>query len=107
MAERSFTPRGFAAYAEFTDKYGSTVRVQESSLATDDCVWIFASHATPKLRPEWRERLAAAGFGTEEKLGELASFLTPSPHLNVEQAITVRDALDAFISEHQEVPGGR
>ena len=101
MAERPVTPRGFAVYAELTDHYGSTVKVQKSSLATADCVWIFASHAAPKLSGVWRRRLARAGFSTEAELAELAAFLEPSPHLNVGQAIAVRDALDAFIREHR------
>lgn len=106
MAERPVTPRGFAVYAELTDKYGSSVRVQKSSLATDDCAWIFASHPAPKLRHEWRERLAAAGFATDVQLDELAAFLAPSPHLDLDQARQVRDALDAFIREHEEAREG-
>ena len=35
------TSRGFAMYADFLDYYGSRIRVQQSSLATEDCVWIF------------------------------------------------------------------
>lgn len=103
---RPVTPRGSGIYAELTDSYGGRIRVQESSNAEIDAVWIFASHARPKLSPEWRARLAAAGFTTDEQLGELAAFLTPSPHLDVEQARQVRDALGEFIREHgEEVPG--
>ena len=104
MPKRSVTPRGFAIYGELADKYGSKVRVQKSSLATDDYVWIFASHERPKLSPDQVELLAAAGFGTPVRLDELAAMLTPSPHLDVEQAIRVRDALDAFIAGHSEAP---
>ena len=72
MADRSTTPRGFSIYDQFTDTYGATIRVQESSAATEPKVWIFAE-------------------------GGMAE--NPSPHLNVEQAKRLRDALDAFISE--------
>lgn len=99
------TERGLLVYAELTDRYGSVIRVQQSSLATGDCVWIFAEHATRQAREDIRERLAAAGFITPLQLAELAAFLEPSPHLNVEQATRVRDALDAFISEHRDAAG--
>jgi hypothetical protein len=75
MAKRSTTDRGLAVYDEFTDTYGSKIRVQESSAATEPKCWIFADAASS---------MAA----------------TTQPHLNVEQAKRVRDALDAFISEH-------
>jgi hypothetical protein len=93
------THRGFGIYAELTDTHGSEVRVQESSAAESACVWIFASHvpADRYLRADQAAVLSQAGFSS---LSELAAFLTPSPHLNLEQAITVRDALDAFIREH-------
>lgn len=76
MAEpdRSTTERGFAVYDQFTDAYGSQVRVQESSSATEPRCWIFAAQRDD---------------------GE-----SSSPHLDVEQARRVRDALDAFIREH-------
>ena len=77
MAEpdRSTTERGFVIYDEFTDTYGSKVRVQESSAATEPRCWIFAS----------------SDHGRDGA----------SPHLNVEQAKRVRDALGAFICEHE------
>ena len=95
------TWRGFTVYDKLTDTHGSKVTVQQSSSATDDAVWIFAEHGAPRLPLGDRARLAGAGFDTPLKLAELASMLEPSPHLNVRQAARVRDALDAFISEHQ------
>ena len=77
MSNRSTTDRGFTVYDEFTDKYGSKIRVQESSIATEPCCWIFADAASS---------MAA----------------TTQPHLTVEQAKRVRDALDAFIQEHED-----
>jgi hypothetical protein len=73
MAEpnRSTTPRGFAVYDQLTDTYGSVIRVQQSSAATEPCCWIFAAQSNGGA----------------------------APHLNVEQAKRVRDALDAFIAE--------
>jgi hypothetical protein len=66
------TERGFMIYAEFTDTYGSSVRVQESSAASEPKVWIFC-----------------------DKRGDEPA----SPHLSVEQARLVRDALNEFIKE--------
>jgi hypothetical protein len=44
------TVRGFRIYAQFYDQIGTRVRVQESSLATDACVWIFTDKdQTPHL----------------------------------------------------------
>jgi hypothetical protein len=79
MAEpnRSTTERGFTIYDQFTDTYGSKVRVQESSIATEPRCWIFTDAASS---------MAA----------------TTVPHLNVEQAKRVRDALDAFITEARD-----
>lgn len=66
-----YTDRGFRIYTEFTDRYDHEVRVQQSSLATEDCVWIFGDGA-PEVR---------------------------SPHLTVDMAVKVRDALDTWIKE--------
>lgn len=81
MAEpnRSTTERGFTIYDDFTDTYGTQIRVQKSSSASGPRCWIFT--------------YPAAGNGAA------------SPHLDVEQAKRVRDALDAFIREHEAVPG--
>lgn len=94
---RSANPRGFIVYDELTDTYGSRVRVQQSSSAAGPRCWIFADHNPHEhLTPGDRQRLA--GFD----LDELAAKLSPSPHLDIEQAKRVRDALDAFINEHEE-----
>jgi hypothetical protein len=102
MPERSTTDRGFTVYDEFTDTCGAKIRVQQSSSAEGPRIWIFAEHAAPRLRPFHLERLASAGFSTPVELAELASMLEPSPHLDVEQAKRLRDALDVFISENRD-----
>lgn len=98
------TPRGFRVYTEFTDTYGAQVRVQESSSAAGPRVWVFANHEV-ELKKQDRERLARAGFGTPQRLAELGVMLEPSPHLDVPQAIRMRDALNEFIREHAEDAG--
>jgi hypothetical protein len=90
----STTERGFAVYDEFTDTYGSKVRVQESSSAEGPRVWIFARHEKPDptLNDVIRQQLG-------RDPADLAVMLTPSPHLDLEQAKRLRNALDAFIAE--------
>lgn len=73
---RSVTNRGFAVYDQFVDHYGSEVRVQKSSLASEPAVWIFAQRD-----------------GKDE-----------SALLTLEQAKRVRDALDSFIAENKDEP---
>lgn len=79
MAEK-YTSRGFRIYAELTDRYGSTVRVQESSLATEECVWIFCENGHPQYT----------------KTG-----VAPAPHLNRDHARIVRDALTEFVGDDE------
>lgn len=74
---RPTTSRGFDLYADFRDRYDSRVRVQKSSLAFEDCAWIFVDDNRQGIKE-------------------------PSAHLTVEMAKTVRDALDAFIKEHDK-----
>jgi hypothetical protein len=74
---RGVTPHGRAIYDEFTDLNGSRVWVQDSSLASDRAVWVFAQRGD----------------------------MDTDPHLNVEQARRVRDALDAFIRENEDRDG--
>lgn len=78
---RTTTSRGFAIYDEFVDLYGHKVRVQKSSYAAEPAVWIFAEEGPCEVDPA-------------------------SPHLTVEQAKRVRDALDAFISEEEHKGNG-
>jgi len=69
---RLTTPRGFAIYDQLSDTHGNEVRIQQSSSADHDAVWIFC--------------------------GSDSDYQTP--HLTTEMAIRVRNALDAFIAEH-------
>ena len=70
-----YTQRGFAVYGHITDSRRNTIRVQESSAADDSYVWLF-------LDP--REGV--------EKVDEQVE-----PHLSVEQATELRDALNRFL----------
>jgi hypothetical protein len=43
-----FTPRGFLK-GEFVDLYGAKCSIQESSLATDDAIWLGVDDANPQI----------------------------------------------------------
>lgn len=64
--ERQKTERGFVVYDEFKDRYDSTITIQESSIAFEPCVWIFAKNPnskdepSPHLTPAQAERLIKA-----------------------------------------------
>lgn len=40
-----FTQRGFAR-ADFTDRYGAACSIQDSSIATEDCIWLGCDEGT-------------------------------------------------------------
>lgn len=69
-----YTERGFGKYGGFIDTYQTEVRVQESSAASEDRVWIF-------LKPH-------EAYGVENAL-----------HLNVDQAKQLRKALKEWIKD--------
>ena len=77
MTNRTATVRGFIVYDKFIDTYGNEVRVQESSSAEGARIWIICHDVGSPAKDE-------------------------APHLNVEQAKRVRDALDAFIRERED-----
>ena len=68
--------RGFKIYGRVKDTHGSTVtlRVQESSAAGKECVWIFTEHPSPNYRD-------------------------PEPHLSVEGAIELARILHLFVDD--------
>lgn len=70
--------RGLLEYASFPDTYGNIVRVQTSSAAVHPCVWVFCQRRTNALTGE---RIDA------------------SPHLTVEMAKKLRDALTQWIDD--------
>lgn len=69
-----YTQRGFAIYGHITDSRGNTICVQESSAADDSYVWLF-------LQPRDGEK-------NEDQV---------EPHLSVEDATELRDALNRFL----------
>jgi hypothetical protein len=82
VPQRSTTAHGFTIYDEFHDTYGASVRIQQSSAASEQCVWIFARGG---------QTLLNKGLDPNEWPSD--------PHLDVAMAQRIRDALDAFIQE--------
>ena len=72
------TNRGFGIYTEFVDTYGQEVRVQQSSSAESDRVWIFCHKD---------------GKDSHIHLGETQAY---SPHLSRKQAVRLAKALLRF-----------
>lgn len=69
-----YTQRGFAIYGHVTDSRGNSIRIQESSAADDSYVWLFFQPRT--------------GEKNEDQV---------EPHLSVEGATELRDALNRFL----------
>lgn len=76
------TSRGFSIYGEYKDSRGNTLRVQKSSSAMEDAVWIFVKDKD--------------GQEAYEHLGEIHAV---SPHLTKAQARRVAAALMKFANE--------
>lgn len=75
----TYNSRGFASYGdEVGTTYGHRVRIQESSAAEYDACWMFIE----KEEPEFNGQLPACDVGV---------------HLNLEQAVAIRDRIDAWI----------
>lgn len=50
MTDLPKTPRGFIIWDDFTDLYGNSVTVQESSLATEYATWVFVGEPNEGTR---------------------------------------------------------
>lgn len=76
------TSRGFRIYSDFRDSYGNRVRIQQSSAACMDAVWIFCDgESDGKMLP-----------------GDTKPFKS-APHLTIAQAKRVIRALERFVEE--------
>jgi len=73
------TSRGFNIYSEFKDSYNNQIRVQESSSAMKECVWIFCDY------PEGKSVKFHAG-----------DWQSAAPHLTKAQARKLAKALLKF-----------
>jgi len=71
------TERGFADFANFVHDYGGTVTVRQSSNAEVDAVWLFVRN-----HDDWTGEHPGVSVGA---------------HLTADMAVTVRDALNAWL----------
>lgn len=79
------TERHFAR-GDFVDRYGSACSVQDSSIATENCLWLGVDRPSIKTGPPW----------VDLKIPDDA-FISSRMHLTVSQAVALRDVLDRFI----------
>lgn len=89
------TQRGFAM-AEFTDHYGHECSLQESSLATDYCIWLGVD------KPELMRCVQGKGW-EKIPLPEGASIIPSRMHLTREMVANLLPALQHFV-ETGELP---
>lgn len=75
---KKYSDRGFAIYEELTDTQQTIVKVQKSSLAEENCVFILGNNDISSHPDKYFP-----------------------PHLNVEQAKRVIKALQEFVSDNE------
>lgn len=80
---RQTTPRGFAIYGEGRDSYNTRMRVQQSSSASMDAVWLFVGGPAPDDAPDFQNGLPNNG----------------SLHLNATNARWLRDRLGEWLDD--------
>lgn len=75
---KNYSERGFAIYEEFSDTQQTIVKVQKSSLAEENCVFILGNNHISSHPDKYFP-----------------------PHLNVEQAKRVIKALQEFVRDNE------
>lgn len=87
--KKSKTERGFGL-VNFTDRYGSKCSIQESSIATESCIWLGVDDPNPQIKAVDAQRL---GYPTGGKSVGWVPFQVPDEvlmttrmHLNKDQA---------------------
>lgn len=89
------TERGFTV-ANFEDQYGKQCSIQESSLATDRCIWLGIDDANPQVfipngNPSWRP------MGLPELPERGAYSFDTRMHLTREQVAELIPVLQYFV----------
>jgi len=93
------TYRGFAV-VEFNDFYGEQCSLQQSSIATTDCIWLGINDANPKVMAAHAERL---GVETDKTTGWVEYpvsddvSMTTRMHLSREQVKPLLPHLQKFV----------
>ena len=91
------TQRGFPT-AAFTDRYGSECSIQESSLATDRCIWLGVDEPWADYERKRDVVLAtvARQLTPEQRKATLDQLNTPRMHLTCDQVLDLLPMLTRF-----------
>lgn len=101
MIEFKTTARGFT-YGTFTDLYGAECSIQNSSLATDDAIWLGIDDPNPMIMAS---QASAYGVDTDETTGWVPYpipkevLITTRMHLNKKMAKELVKQLNKFIKD--------
>lgn len=93
------TSRGFGRYANLIDSYGAKVRVQQSSAASDDYVWIFIDGGNANRDYDAEK---AANQGQDEYDPDRYVYTGAATHLCLNDAKAIRDSLTNWINDIEE-----
>ena len=99
MFDKEFNVRGFRGL-NFKDYYGHSCSIQDSSLATEDAIWLGLDGASPKVLHGHAKSL---GVDTDATCGWVdypipeQVFLNTRMHLNKEQASHLIKVLQRFV----------
>lgn len=90
---KTYTDRGFR-YVEFEDYYGEKCSVQESSLASHDCIWLGLQEVSPIIMAR---KIQENGVGWVKYPIPKDVFINSKMHLTQEQAKELIDILQKFV----------
>lgn len=93
MGKLDKTERGFYYY-EFKDKYDAVCSIQESSLASEDCIWFGINDVEPKIMAS---KLQKDGVGWVKYPIPEDVLLSSRMHLNKEQVAELIPILQTFL----------
>ena len=89
LSDKKFTSRGFAFY-DFEDRYGAKCSIQESSLATEEAIWLGCDDADPKVLVPgkgWQPVNMPEGYIANTRM-----------HLTVDQVAELLPILQRFVN---------
>lgn len=97
--KKTTTERGFALI-EFEDRNGVKCNIQESSIATEDCIWIGTQDADPKILNE--------GKGWERVEFPANTLFNTRMHLTIAQVEKIIPILQHFVETgYVDIPSNK
>jgi hypothetical protein len=105
MFKRKVTQRGFEKFT-FKDSYGIECRLQKSSSAMRDCIWLGIVDVDPKIMASQAKQF---GIETEETCGWVEYPIPKEVMLNSEMHLTQKQVADmlpvlTYFARHGELP---